>query len=37
MNPFGLLIMGLGFLLIVVGFKGSQHSVMKAFKGIRQP
>jgi len=25
----------LGFLLIVVGFKGSQHNVMKAFKGIK--
>lgn len=33
MNPWGLLFIALGFLMIVVGFKGSQHSVMDAFKG----
>lgn len=35
MNPWGLLFMALGFLMIVVGFKGSQHSVMDAFKGAK--
>lgn len=35
MNPWGLMFIALGFLLIVIGFKGSQHNVMKAFKGIK--
>lgn len=33
MNPWGLMFIALGFLMVVVGFKGSQHNVMKAFKG----
>lgn len=35
MNPWGLMFIALGFLMIVVGFKGSQHNVMKAFKGTK--
>lgn len=34
MNPWGLLFIAIGLLMIVVGFKGSQHSVMDAFKGV---
>lgn len=34
MNPFGLLLISVGLLMIVIGFKGSQHNVMNAFKGI---
>lgn len=30
MNPFGLLILALGVVIIVVGFKGSQHKVVAA-------
>lgn len=33
MNPWGLMFIALGFLMIVIGFKGSQHSVMDAVKG----
>lgn len=33
MNPWGLMFIALGFLMIVIGFKGSQHSVMDAIKG----
>lgn len=36
MNPFGLLLILLGFVLIVIGFKGSQHNIMSDLKGIRQ-
>lgn len=34
MNPFGLFLISVGLLMIVIGFKGSQHNVMNAFKGI---
>ena len=36
MNPWGLIIIALGLILIVIGFKGSQHSVIQAFKGMRK-
>lgn len=36
MNPFGLLLILLGFVLIVIGFKGSQHNIMSDLKGIRR-
>lgn len=36
MNPWGLMFVALGFLLIVIGFKGSQHTVMDAFKGVHK-
>lgn len=36
MNPLALIIMGVGLLLIVIGFTGSQHHVMTAFKGVKQ-
>jgi hypothetical protein len=32
-NPWGILFVGLGLIMIIVGFKGSQHSVIAAFKG----
>lgn len=35
MNPFGLLLIGLGIILFIIGFKGSQHEVINAFKGIK--
>lgn len=35
MNPWGILFVGLGLIMIVIGFKGSQHSVVDAFKGIK--
>lgn len=33
MNPLGLVLVGLGLILIIIGFKGSQHQVIKTFKG----
>lgn len=30
MNPLGFLVIGIGLLLIIVGFKGSQHNVVAA-------
>lgn len=30
MNPVGLMVMTLGILIIIVGFKGSQHRVIAA-------
>lgn len=30
MNPFGLLVLALGVVIIIVGFKGSQHKVVSA-------
>lgn len=35
MNPFALILFGLGLLLIVIGIKGSQHHVMDTFRGVR--
>lgn len=32
-NPFGIIIFGLGLILIIIGFKGSQHSVIDALTG----
>jgi hypothetical protein len=33
MNPLGLLIIGIGLVCFIIGFKGSQHEVISAFKG----
>lgn len=33
MNPLGLMLIAIGLILIVIGFKGSQHNVLGAFKG----
>lgn len=33
MNPWGLLLIGVGLILIIIGFKGSQHGVIQAFTG----
>jgi hypothetical protein len=35
MNPFALVLFGLGLILIVIGFKGSQHHVMDTFRGVK--
>lgn len=34
MNPFGFVIIGLALILIIIGFKGSQHEVLNAVRGI---
>lgn len=36
MNPWALILMGIGFILIVIGVKGTQHEVLNAFKGVKQ-
>jgi hypothetical protein len=33
MNPWGILIIALGVMLIIVGVKGSQHNVVSALTG----
>lgn len=35
MNPLGVILVLLGFVLMVIGFKGSQHNIMDDLKGIR--
>lgn len=36
MNPWGLLFIVGGFILIVIGVKGTQTQVLSAFKGVKQ-
>lgn len=36
MNPWGLFLIIIGFLMIVVGVKGTQSQVLSAFKGVKQ-
>lgn len=36
MNAWGLLLIGIGFLLMVIGVKGTQNQVRDAFKGVKQ-
>lgn len=36
MNPFGLILIILGILLIIMGIKGSQSGVLAAIKGVKQ-
>jgi hypothetical protein len=36
MNPWGLFLIIIGFLLIVMGVKGTQGNVLAAFKGVKQ-
>ena len=36
MNPWGFVIILIGFLLIVIGVKGTQGRVLAAFKGVKQ-
>lgn len=33
MNPLGFVIIGLGIIMIIVGVKGSQHSIIDALTG----
>jgi hypothetical protein len=35
MSPYGLILIGLGIILIIVGFKGSQHSLVSTLKGVK--
>jgi hypothetical protein len=35
MSPYALILLGLGIITIIIGVKGSQHDVVKAFKGVR--
>jgi hypothetical protein len=37
MNPWGLLFIGLGLVIFIIGFKGSQHKVVQAFKDVKAP
>lgn len=34
MQPLGIALIGLAIILIVIGVMGSQHAVLKVFKGI---
>ena len=34
MNPWGLLVIFLGILLIIIGYKGSQHDVLDVLKNV---
>lgn len=36
MNPWGLFLVIVGFLLIVMGVKGTQGQVLSAFKNVKQ-
>lgn len=33
MNPLGILVITLGIVIIIIGFKGSQHNVVSALTG----
>jgi hypothetical protein len=35
MNPIGIILIGLGIICFIIGFKGSQHKVVDAFKGVK--
>lgn len=34
MNPWGLVMIGLGIIFIVIGVKGSQHTILQTVKGV---
>lgn len=34
MNPWGLVILALGIIMIVIAWHGSQHTVFEALKGV---
>lgn len=36
MNPFGFIIIGLGLVMIVIGFKGTQHQILSDLTGHAQ-
>lgn len=36
MSPWALILIPLGILMIIIGVKGSQSEVLKAFKGVKQ-
>jgi hypothetical protein len=37
MNPWGILFVGLGIIIFIIGFKGSQHTVLQSFKNVKSP
>lgn len=37
MNPWALVLMGLGIMLIIIGIKGSQHNFLAAITGKSAP
>lgn len=36
MSPWALILIPLGIFMIIIGVKGSQQSVLSAFKGVKQ-
>lgn len=34
MNPWGIIFIGLGIVMVIIGVKGSQHSVKDAFASL---
>lgn len=34
MNPWGIVLVLVGILMIMIGFTGSQHKILQVFKGI---
>lgn len=36
MNPVGFIVIGIGIIVFIIGFKGSQHNVVQAFKGVKK-
>lgn len=34
MNPWGIIFIGIGLIMVIVGIKGSQHSVKDAFASL---
>lgn len=34
MNPWGVILVALGIVLIMIGMTGSQHKILQVFKGI---
>lgn len=34
MNPWGIIFIGLGLIMVIIGIKGSQHSVKDAFASL---
>ena len=34
MNPWGIILVAVGILLIMIGITGSQHEILQVFKGV---
>lgn len=35
MSPYALILLGLGIIIVIIGVKGSQHTVVNAIKNVR--